>query len=104
MVSALIALVGVPALASGQGSAPAPGIDAQVEAFDFGFHEVGQPETDNVVNIPLGGTVEFSYPDGGSVHNVVFDQEGPSCQQTEASSGFPLSSGPPLPENAQPAS
>src|SRR3954469_17029635 len=97
MVCALVVGVGgLPALASGRQAAPRPA-DARVIAFDYGFHEAGQPNDDNVVHVPAGGTVEFSYPEGQNEHNVDFGQDVTTCQMTAAPPGEPLEEGPPLP-------
>ena len=69
MACALVALVALPALAAGGSRA----VDGAFVTWDNGFNEVGQPETDTTVNITPGGRVTFSYPEGGSVHNVVFE-------------------------------
>src|SRR5215467_1310367 len=101
MVCALIAAVGLPALASGNDAAPKRAPDARVYAFDFGFHEAGQPDDDNVVNIPVGGTVEFSYPSGDSVHNVDFGQDETTCELGGAAPGDDSAVGPPMPPSTQ---
>jgi plastocyanin len=102
MVCALVVGAGgLPALASGRQSAPRLA-DARVIAFDYGFHEAGQPDQDNVVHIPAGGTVEFSYPQGQNEHNVDFGQDATTCKMTAAPPGEPLEEGPPLPSHGEP--
>ncbi len=89
LACAVVAAVGVPALASG---APqrAPGT---INAYDFGFNN---PATgDSTVTINAGETVSFSYPTGGNAHNVDFDDVAPtSCTQTAGDDIGPV---PPLP-------
>jgi plastocyanin len=103
MVCLLIAVIGgLPAFASGRQAAPRRA-DAHVIAFDMGFHEAGQDDSDNVVNIPAGGTVEFSYPAGNNAHNVVFGQDVTTSDMTAAPDGGQLEEGPPLPPTGEQA-
>jgi plastocyanin len=67
---------GVPALAQGQDDSPA---SANVTVSDTGF-------TPASVDIVVGGRVNFSYPSGAGVYNVVWDRgslEPASCEQTQ---------------------
>jgi plastocyanin len=88
----------VPALAHGEAARSA---DASVVAFDNGFRDGGQADTnDTTVEIAPGGTVSFAYPSGGSSHNVVFDAAQPSSCVQQA--GVVITAAPPLPGFAEP--
>lgn len=89
----------------------APPLTASVITYDFGFRDSTKTESDptgTTVTIAPGGTVSFSYPTGGSSHNVVFGNgdtgaSGPqptSCVQT---AGVAITAAPPLPGFAEPA-
>jgi plastocyanin len=87
----------VPALARGEAARTA---DASIVAVDpHEFQDAGH-SGDSTVEVPVGGTVSFAYPSGGSQHNVVFNAPQPaSCvQQT----GIVITAAPPLPGFAQP--
>jgi plastocyanin len=56
-------------------------------------------ESDATVNIAPGGTVDFSYPAGSSVHNVVFVDSPASCVQK---TGVQILPAPPLPQYSMP--
>jgi plastocyanin len=76
VVCAVFAAAGVPALALGQADPPST---AGVVVSDTGF----SPPT---VDILVGGKVNFSYPSGTGVYNVVWDRGSPepaSCEQTQ---------------------
>jgi plastocyanin len=78
----------VPAIATG--STP----DASFTASDYHWYVSGSTSTQ--ATIPVGGTVDFSYPTGYSTHNADFSGTQPSCSQTAGtSSGTP----PPLPKS-----
>ena len=94
------AAIGIPALAWSAPSTPTSAAPptGSVIAFDDGFYDgSGTNQSDNAVNVAVGGVVTFSYPTGGSVHNVVFDGalSPASCTQT-AGVVFP-GTPPPLP-------
>ena len=76
VVCATLAAAGVPALALGQADPPS---SASVTVSDTGF----APAT---VDILVGGKVNFSYPSGSGVYNVVWDRgslEPATCEQTQ---------------------
>jgi len=76
VVCATLAAAGVPALALGQADPPS---SASVVVSDTGF----APGT---VDILVGGKVNFSYPSGNGVYNVVWDRgslEPATCEQTQ---------------------
>ncbi len=76
VVCATLAAAGVPALALGQADPPS---SASVTVSDTGF----APAT---VDILVGGKVNFSYPSGSGVYNVVWDRgslEPAACEQTQ---------------------
>src|SRR3954469_25711482 len=96
MVCGVIAAIGVPALAYGDGDARAPAATAAANAAfvtgDNYFQDTTGPVTDNQVEITPGGTVTFTSPLGvgsnGAPHNVDFVFDGPqptSCNQTKES-------------------
>jgi plastocyanin len=71
-----MAAAGVPALAQGQDDSPT---SANVTVSDTGFAPAS-------VDIVVGGRVNFSYPSGSGVYNVVWDRgslEPAGCQQTQ---------------------
>ena len=75
---AIAAAIAIHSLAWGD----SPPLTASLYAYDFGFQDA--PGSGNsTVTIAPGGTIEFSYPEGSSSHNVVFDQDQPAaCSQT----------------------
>ena len=89
------------ALAAGTGAALAVAGAASVTAaptaslrlVDFAVENVADPDS-NSATIDAGGTVTFSYPDGGSFHNVDFQTDPTTCTQT---AGQVLGAVPPLP-------
>ena len=56
-------------------------------------------ENDNSVSVAPGGTVDFSYPAGANVHNVVFVNSPTSCVQK---TGIAILPAPPLPQFSMP--
>ncbi|MDX6624379.1 MAG: hypothetical protein QOE75_2311 [Solirubrobacterales bacterium] len=73
--------------------AEAPPQTGTIKAVDIAWENpaTGQGK----VTIAPGGTVDFSYPSGGTIHNVVFDGASPSsCTQTAGPSSGAV---PPLP-------
>jgi plastocyanin len=80
----------LPGLASG--SAPST---ASFTASDFAWNVSGS-SSEKTVTIAIGGTVQFSYPSGGSVHNADFGTSSSpsSCTQTAGTNSGPV---PPLP-------
>src|SRR4051794_15364950 len=86
----IAAAIAVPSLAAGEQKAA----NGTIVASDFQFP--APPDGDTEVDIPAGQTVEFSYPTGDNVHNVVFNQAPPSCIQTATPNGFPNLPAPPL--------
>jgi len=102
LACAAIAVVGFPGHAQGDAESSDPPQSGAVVAVDNFFHEDGSADSDNTVDIAAGGHVTFSYPTGGSSHNVVFNSLQPSsCAQTAGVVIFPVA--PPLPQNALPA-
>jgi plastocyanin len=105
VVCAVMFVVGVPALASGEERAPAPA-DAAMTVHDNYFQDASTPGTaDHDVSITTGGKVTFAYGDDGSssaAHNVAF-RDGPqpaACKQTVGSDIDPDDT-PPLPDGPQ---
>jgi PKD repeat protein len=117
MAGALVAaFAGLPGLASGKPvdagahRNAAPPLTASVITYDFGFRDSTKTESDptgTTVTIAPGGTVSFSYPTGGSGHNVVFGDgdtgtpgaQPSSCTQTAGAAILPA---PPLPQFSMP--
>jgi plastocyanin len=96
-VGAAVAVL--PALASGGAPASTAASSAPMTgsftAVDYAWNAAGGG---NTVTIAPGGTVSFSYPSGGSIHNAAFDSAQPtSCTQT---AGASTGSVPPLPNPA----
>src|SRR5690349_17812425 len=93
--------IGVPAFASAAGSpgSGAAAVPGTIMVVDFGFEN---PATqDSTVTINAGETVTFSYPNGGSFHNVDFADAVPtSCTQNTGTVVGPV---PPLPNFPSPA-
>jgi plastocyanin len=94
---ALAALLGVaaavvPTLASGQAAG-----SASFTAVDFAFNS---SQGGNSASIDAGGTVSFSYPQGGSEHNVDFTG-GPATPSCTQSKGTNSGSVPPVPHSPQ---
>ena len=86
LVCAVVAMVAVPGLATGQ-QADVPNT-ASVVVTDYAFQAAA-------VTITSGGTVNFSYPTGTRRHNIVFFTVQPSsCTQTAGDLWQPS---PPLP-------
>lgn len=81
--------VAVPAIATGS-EQPAPG---QIRVVDFGFENPATGES--LVTINAGETVTFSYPEGGSSHNVDFLTIAPTTWAQTA--GAVAGAVPPLP-------
>ncbi len=74
------------------GAGAAAQLAGTVTVVDFAFEGDGG---DNVATIATGGTVTFSYPEGGNAHNVAFVSSQPtSCTQTAGTNNGPV---PPLP-------
>src|SRR5262249_35713130 len=104
LACAVIAAVGIPALAWGNADAPVSHADAANGSFlvyDNGFYDAsGTNQADTTVNITPGSTVTFSYPGDGnnsSSHNVAFDDGSPTpdgCVQTAGDIQGPV---PPMP-------
>jgi plastocyanin len=90
LACAAMAATAVPALAWGQGDPP---VSASIVVTDTGFRDAASD--DSTVEIPAGGTVGFSYPEGSSRHNIIFLTLQPtSCKQT---AGENWGAVPPLP-------
>ena len=114
MACALVALVFIPALASGDPHwNDRVEVDGAFETYDNGFREVGQPVLDNTVNIAVGERVTWRSPLEGDppnqgVHNVAFDETSPKpaeCNQTvQAPGGDPPDTDgtEPMPNTVQP--
>src|SRR4051812_3770847 len=86
-------LICVPALAFGgqQKQATTSGAFVAIDNPNR-FQDVngGAPD-DNIVEVSLpNASVDFSYPTGGSSHNVVWTQAPASCVQTAAPNGIPI--------------
>ena len=111
----IVALVGIPALASAKGkakSAAPPPMNATVVPYDFGFRDSTKTKDDptaTTVTIAPGGRVDFNYPtgDGANQHNVVFgDADNPSASLpqptgcTQLTGIIVLPTAPPLPQIA----
>ena len=107
MACALMLVIGVPALASGEERAVTP-VDAAFNVRDNSFDDVAGGTEDHTVSITTGGKVTFSFPINGvnsSVHNADFSG-GPApaeCSQTAAGPGYELDpdADPPLPDATQ---
>src|SRR4051812_23024955 len=95
---AVAAAAAVPSLAAGEKKAA----NGSIVASDFQFTDPSDGDTE--VDILAGQTVEFSYPAGDSVHNVVFNpgRQPTSCVQTVATGGLPVLPAPPLPITTEP--
>ncbi|MDA0182327.1 plastocyanin/azurin family copper-binding protein [Solirubrobacter phytolaccae] len=87
---------------------PRPSADARIVAHDstsdapyLWFQDGASPDTaDNSVTIAAGGTVQFSFEEGGAPHNVAFPNQQPSsCSQDEDPTlvAAPLPRGPEFP-------
>lgn len=76
--------VAVPAIATGS-EQPAPG---QIRVVDFGFENPATGES--LLTINAGETVTFSYPEGGSSHNVDFLTTAPTTWAQTAGAVPPL--------------
>lgn len=75
--------------------AEAPPLTGTINAVDIAWENPANGQ--NKVTIAPGGTVNFSYPSGGTIHNVVFSGASPtSCTQTAGPNSGPV---PPLPAN-----
>lgn len=73
--------------------AEAPPSTGTINAVDTAWENPATGQ--NKVVIAPGGTVDFAYPSGGSIHNVVFNGASPTrCTQTAGPSSGPV---PPLP-------
>ena len=90
LACAAVAATALPALAWGQGEAQ---VSASIVVTDSAFRDAA--DGDSTVEIPVGGTVAFGYPEGDSRQNVVFITAQPaSCTQTK---GDVWGGSPPLP-------
>lgn len=90
LACAAVAATALPALAWGQGDTE---VSASIVVTDTAFRDVA--DGDATVEIPVGGAVAFSYPEGESRQNVVFITAQPtSCRQT---AGERWGAVPPLP-------
>jgi plastocyanin len=80
-IGALIAvLVGVPALAGPQQAPPATGTFTAVDAGTSGHWDANHDPNSSSLTVAPHGTVTFSYPMGGTFHNVSFTSaEKPVC-------------------------
>lgn len=88
-----LALAAFAVLAPAAAVAEAPPLSGAINAVDASWRN---PATNqSKVVIAPGGTVDFAYPSGGTVHNVVFTGPAPtSCEQT---AGVNSGAVPPLP-------
>src|SRR6188768_2231424 len=90
LACAAVGAVVIPAIASGEQRVP-----GTIRVVDFGFTNPATGETGVTIN--AGETVTFSYPEGFSAHNVVFETAAPtSCTQTAGDGSGTI---PPLPAN-----
>jgi plastocyanin len=71
------ALVGIPALARAQQSPPSSGKFTAHDIDVSSGYWTANDGTDATLTVATGGKVTFTYPDGMSYHNVVFDDTSP---------------------------